>query len=538
MPTGNLKTLPISCRGGLIENENISELASKPGFAIKLENFEPVSQGGYKKINGYEVWDVTLPGSGEIRGVFPYKGYLLFRGQHVYHSFDKEEWVQVNKDTGNPKTFVDEAELATSPELPRDNFGAEYRKTNGDFYTFGDAEDLDVFVFADGSEKTGFISIKGTNPSNASYCYHEYGSSHGVPDYTNKVVMFADRAFVLNDKLPSTLTYSNRFEVNIFSGSSSGSVTVDSPILDLKPFRDELYLFCRDKIYKFINVDTAPQIVAVTKNIGVVAEGTVQEIGGDLVFLAPDGLRSIAATDRIEDVELSALSANITQTMQQIVDEAPGCYFSSVVIRDKSQYRLFVYNPTRAKSSQRGIIATLSTLQGQTFWSFSTTIGLEVANICSSVRNNEEEIIHVNSTEEVCTHDYLYNFGNLPIRSRYITPYFDMGDSNIRKNLHQVRLVLMPFANTNLLKLNVAYDFRGDGTYSPSAYAIEDLKTVVTFGTAVFGISRFVNTSIPYVDTKVSGSGFYANIELQNNELNSSFLVTSMSVTYDPSGYI
>ena len=49
-------------------------------------------------------------------------------------------------------------------------------------------------------------------------------------------------------------------------------------------------------------------LALLTKNIGCVSGNSIQEIGGDLIFLAPDGLRTVAGTARIDDVELSSIS--------------------------------------------------------------------------------------------------------------------------------------------------------------------------------------------------------------------------------------
>ena len=42
----------------------------------------------------------------------------------------------------------------------------------------------------------------------------------------------------------------------------------------------------------------------VTTNVGCIARDSVLEIGGDLMFLAPDGFRPVSGTSRIGDVEL------------------------------------------------------------------------------------------------------------------------------------------------------------------------------------------------------------------------------------------
>ena len=51
--------------------------------------------------------------------------------------------------------------------------------------------------------------------------------------------------------------------------------------------------------YLLPSAEGALVTVSHTENIGCVDGNTIQEIGGDLVFLAPDGLRTVAGTARI-----------------------------------------------------------------------------------------------------------------------------------------------------------------------------------------------------------------------------------------------
>ena len=78
-------------------------------------------------------------------------------------------------------------------------------------------------------------------------------------------------------------------------------------------------------------------VVPVTRKIGCVDGKSIQEIGGDLIYLAPDGLRTIAGTERIGDVELGTVSKQIQDRIADIGTDN----ITSTIIRSKSQYRLF-----------------------------------------------------------------------------------------------------------------------------------------------------------------------------------------------------
>ena len=106
-------------------------------------------------------------------------------------------------------------------------------------------------------------------------------------------------------------------EDNFTAASGAGSFRVDSTVVGLKVFRNELIIFCEDEIYKLTGTTSTFAVQEVTRNIGCRDGGSIQEIGGDVIFLAPDGLRTIAGTARIGDVELGSISTN-TITIDEI----------------------------------------------------------------------------------------------------------------------------------------------------------------------------------------------------------------------------
>ncbi len=108
----------------------------------------------------------------------------------------------------------------------------------------------------------------------------------------------------------NTIYYSHTLEPNNFSGAGAGSISIDDQIVGLKSFRTDLFIFCKNSIYKLININDSQNIavVPIAKNVGCLSHYSIQEIGGDLVFLSPDGVRTVAGTARIGDVELGSVS--------------------------------------------------------------------------------------------------------------------------------------------------------------------------------------------------------------------------------------
>ena len=80
---------------------------------------------------------------------------------------------------------------------------------------------------------------------------------------------------------------------------------------------------------------------------------------------------------------------------------------NSVVLRDKSQYRLFYTNTSLENSQQKGIIGTLRPDGFQ----WSETRGLEVTSIGSGFdSNNVEQYYHGDTNGFVYQHDIGNNF--------------------------------------------------------------------------------------------------------------------------------
>ena len=98
------------------------------------------------------------------------------------------------------------------------------------------------------------------------------------------------------------------------------------------------------------------QLQPITMDIGCVAPDTIQEIGGDILFLGPDGIRSLSGTDKIGDFGLAVTSKQIQDEVTNFVNRNTS--FASIVIREKSQYRILGFNRSITTTSAQGLMAT------------------------------------------------------------------------------------------------------------------------------------------------------------------------------------
>ena len=137
----------------------------------------------------------------------------------------------------------------------------------------------------------------------------------------------------------STLVFSGPYTEDDFD-TGAGSIIMGDVITGLKVFRDELFVFCESSIYKIAGTSSSNFAKAeVAKGIGTLAHHSIQEIGGDILFLGPDGIRSLSATDKIGDFGLAVTSKQIQDEVTNFVNRNTS--FSSLVIREKELLYLF-----------------------------------------------------------------------------------------------------------------------------------------------------------------------------------------------------
>ncbi|MCB1713389.1 MAG: hypothetical protein KDH96_13255, partial [Candidatus Riesia sp.] len=336
---------------------NKFELLKRPGAAVRLRNFEPALKGGYRRINGYAkiggVSSTRPAGDTEILGIHPYAlGYVVCAGTNVYYTEDGITWIQVNKDTGEAGDI--EANLSGLSTLGRTNQAQAY------FTLITGTVDhatnpYGVLYIATKNNPLVHFNIDGTG-AGRTFTYVEVSS----PMSKAELIENFDHHLCVVDTVqdPNKIYYSATDDYDDYTGVGSGYVRLAERIVGLKSFRDALYIFCENSVHRLVNINDKPNLVVepVLGNLGCVNGQTIQEVGGDVIFLAPDGLRTIGATMRIGDVELSSVSRQIQPLIESVITNNNDYTISSCVIREKNQYRLFYIDSV---GSGNGFIGTL-----------------------------------------------------------------------------------------------------------------------------------------------------------------------------------
>ena len=592
----------ITVQGGLDLISSSHALFRTPGAATVLQNFESSTTGGYRRISGFEKLGTTsavIPSgvvTDAMQGIKGYaNGIVVAQGANLYFSTTGTSYVPINVDTftigagtvsissgsptvtGTATTFTtdftvgDDIKILTDfykvlsitsntvltldknantsttqnglsyykggipvGDLPSATIIPRANQINVQFVNFESTGGPNgTLYFVDGQNKIGefYIHDDGT--------YHFEEIERSAPVGCSLIERYAERIIVSGQASnPSVVYYSGRLKPYDFEDSSAGFIDVGDIVTGIKVFRNSLIIFCKNSIYELTNLDSTPIIKSVTKNIGCVSGNSIQEIGGDLIFLAPDGLRTVAGTARIDDVELSSISRKILPLVNEIINNLSNYTISSMVIRERSQYRLFYYQSGQAASGQKGIIGTFKyNSEGIPAFEWSQTKGLPVKFCTSDVNNDGTEVLHhTDETGYVYKHDIGNSFDGANVVAEFQTPDMDYGDNGLRKSLYKVKTNIEPEGTQNDLLLRIRYDFESGEVPQPGNFAVGNLSSASLFGSAIFGTATFGATTLPSKSVLVTGSGFSNNFKFFSDDTNAPYSVNGMFVSFIAGG--
>jgi len=524
----------VACEGGLVTASNQVDLLRRPGVATELENFEVAIEGGYRRISGFTKFgegSATQPtgGATTILGVFAYAdGVIATAGTNIYFSNDGITWLQINKLSAgggdNYSTFTGKSATARTGQGQ-----CQFVLFEGADFDYGEV------IIADGANKPWAFRMEGTGALNTRTFFTEEITVDGTNGV--KYITIHDHHLIaagVENNL-NTVYYSVYNDPNNFTGSGAGSVTISDQVQGIKGFRTDLIVFAENSIHKLININDSSniRIDPITESIGCLSGYSIQEIGGDLIFLAPDGLRTVAGTARIGDVELGTVSKAIQPIMREVAENINNFQITSIVLREKSQYRLFYSNVNAVASGQKGIIGTLR----PNGFEWSETKGLEVTEIGSGFDTNGiEKYYHGNNSGYVFIHDSGDDFDGSAILARYATPDYDYGDLGTLKTLHYLKVSI---AAEGLVtpEVQVKFDYNsGDVPQPASNYSLGTVNPSSLFGSAVFGTNIFGASASPMLRTPLQGSGTSNNFTVITNDSKSPYRINGLYVDYIPSG--
>ena len=331
-----------------------------------------------------------------------------------------------------------------------------------------------------GTEKTLFVDGKGYPGiyESAGNTMTFLGSSDSTDiEGSDNAVIFKNTAFFAKGH---NIFFTAPATIDDFSvANGAGSINVANDITGMIVFREQLIIFTTDTIKRLVgNTASDFALEPITDKIGCINSDTIQEFGGDIIYLSPDGVRLLGATDRIGDFALDVASDNIVNDAKDFIAQTDK--FCSVLIRNKAQYRIFAYLPTLDKSRSRGLIATKFIAQGGEGVSWSTTRGIK-ANVADSTYSGSSEVIMFANDDGFCYEmDSGSSFDNEKIEAIYESPYMPITDSQLRKTLYKLTLYAEP---TGQMNLDVNFNLDFDSSNNTSVVQPPKI-TISTAGTA------------------------------------------------------
>ena len=585
-----LATLPVPCGGGLLNNlDPLTHGGQFPGSAYRMINYEPSLNGGYRRISGYKesYGELTGKANTAVLGlhVSPDVNQGIFGAREPASGYNYLHWFNhyydVNVGTGEGTAFTvgekvtgvvsgsDDTGVAASGtiisktadalvidfgKLPPSTFVANNVITGEDSsatatvqgtptvkgwqaITSSGSPDLsDVTQVRFESFNWGapkFAVVDGQNPA-ATWDGTTYTqiTDANAPSAPSLVAAFNNALFLAGDPSePYNLYFSAPVDETSFDpADGAGVINVGFEVVQIKAFREQLFIFGRNNIKRLVGDNQANFVLQnVTNNLGCIAPDSVAEFNGEIIFLAPDGLRPVSGTDRIGDIELATLSKPIQSIFEDYIDQEDLASIRTVVVKKKSQFRLFF-----ADQNSLGLIGGIrrSGVGNAAGFEFGQLVGIEVNAADSGYIGDEEFVIHGDSVGKVFRQETGNTFDGNNIFSLYQTPYVYMQDPEVRKNIHNITSYLRAEGVLEVI-MAVEYDYGDTNTLNPTDFSFTTAGAAAFYDRAKFDAEEiFDGNPSPIRSTNVSGSGKSVSIKYVTNADQPSHTIQAYSITY------
>jgi len=343
------------------------------------------------------------------------------------------------------------------------------------------------------------------------------------------VVNFKNHLFFGKDNL---LTFTAPYTDNDFTAANgSGVISVGADITGLIVFRQQLIIFTESSIFQLTGNSVGDfTLQSITLDIGCTNPDTIQEVGGDIMFLAPDGLRLLSATDRIGDFGLAVVSKPIQKEVTDFVTRNTS--FASVVIREKSQYRILGYNANITQGSSMGILGTQFEAQGGQGMSWGNLRGIRAYVADSRFYQNTETIVFADDDGYLYKMEDGNSFDGANIQTDFSTPFLPMNDPRIRKTFYKMN-IYTDAKGSVALNSNLKLDFDNEGSIQPEQISLSNATSAASFyGTSVFGTDTYGSKLKTLFESQVIGSGFVVSLQFTSDSTDPPFSLDAITLEY------
>lgn len=345
------------------------------------------------------------------------------------------------------------------------------------------------------------------------------------------VIFFKNQLFFAKGE---TLTFTSPFTDSDFNpANGSGVINIGTAITGLTIFREQLIIFGQKKILQLVGNTVSDFVLKpITEDIGCVDTDTIQEVGSDIMFLGPDGLRLLSGTDRFGDYGVGAVSKVIQSEMLSFVGASTS--FSSVVIREKSQYRIFGYKESITAENALGILGTqiVGDQTNQISWAELRGIRAYVAD--GEYFNKVETTVFAHSNGYVYKMEAGNTFDGANIVAEFSTPFVPMEDTRIRKTFYKLILYTDPQGSVTTA-VNLKLDFDNEDVIQPETIILSNTTaTVAVYGgqLSTYGTVTYGEKLRRLFETQVIGSGFTVSLQFVSNGQDPPYSLDAATLEY------
>lgn len=540
----NEQSFKVICKGGLNSSQNFLELADlNPGYATRLVNFETSLTGGYRRIAGFTPYDVDFaevtsvadPAEGAVLGVWGFHNSntgdfeimaarkLVGSAAYRYYLYDTVTgWGAITTGVTHNSTGVSRIRAEVF------NFGTD-----------------NIIIFVDGVNKA--LAFDGTTWYELDSANSGGSGSPGGDQLVNApsvIASFKDHVFLAGDpSAPGVVVFSAPSDYLTWTAAAgSGQQIANFKVKQIKPFRDELFVFGETHIKKSLP-DAASGFIFqdVTNNLGCIATDSVFELAGNLVFLSNDGLRIVAGTAKIGDVELTTISDEIQNTLANAGSTYNYDHLKAVVIRKKTQFRYFIGDGNTETTSSFGLIGSLRVRreEGAT-WEFGELLGIRASCVWSGYGlANTEYILHGDYNGKVYQQEMGNDFDSENIISIYTTPYYHFGDTEVRKTMKKINIFTKATSSFSIsIAVAVKYDFDDMNAVNPTNYTVsaDDSAVIYDAGFTYDSGVEYVGSTQPIFKTNIQGSGMASQFSFVSDGVYAPFTIQGFVIEYTLQG--
>ena len=506
----NIKTFPVPCQGGLRSNlDPLTHGGQLPGSALRMINYEPALRGGYRRIDGYTNTYGTVPGATgtAVLGVFVSSdinsGIFACRapttGNDYFHYWNGSSWTTPST-TGTP-TMTGVTRVRSNDF----NWGSPKLIMT---------DSINPAATWDGTTYTQITHAQAPNSPTVS------------ENFSNHMFLAADPS------APHNLYFSAPMDETDFSPSAgAGVINLGFKAVQLKSFRNTLYIFGNNQIKRLTGSSAADfRLDSVTTNLGCLAADSVIEFNADLLFLSPDGIRPISATDRIGDIEIATVSKPIQTLFDQFSATEDMTDVTILPVRRKSQFRLFF--PDKESLGIIGALRLSGLGEGGISFEFSQLIGIDVYCGSSGYIGDEEFVLHGDSAGKVFRQESGNDFDGEAVFSLFQTPYLYMDDPLVRKTFFGVTTYMLSEGPVQV-NAGIEFDYGDTDVEVASNYTIDTTGSAAYYRSAVYDTTDIYDGNpSPVKKLSITGSGNSVAVRYVTTAIQPSHTIQALALEY------